>query len=281
MSLLCHECDSVLTSNYQIFVFLGHTKTGLVKPEESLSRGVLCGVHRRILNEKIDPSSLTEDTIDDLVFTLVPGIPAPGGNFNGAYAIDQAYSLTRNGYFDQPSYVLGGHVARCLPNALTSLIKELSNPKTDPFYKAAVDEYAKRPKYYPPSLTKEQKERQEKILHEIKLNKQLIFNNSNLFRSTIEDVLLNRQVDASVVKQLKESGILEPTSDFRRYSHLPGEAYLFHYEFEPEQTDQQGKAGFLGFDDNLELISIDERSPAEKLLYRKGTIEKPDWVTIG
>lgn len=280
MSLLCRECDANLAGSYQILCLLGHTKTGLVRPEESQIRQLVCQRHVIQPFDKVEQSRFQESDADALIFAVVPGTPSMGGNFNGAYAIDQDGTLKENGDFDQAAYLTSVGVRTTFPMSFESLLAEAKDwPDEVATYKTAVGQYRANTTRADLRQTQRQEqeeaERQERV-RKAKQVEQLHQQHAGLIRSAAENALTNRTVPLDVVHQLDVVGLLRPSTSFRSGSLFPGECSILRYEF--DETEK--RSGLLGFDENNVLLSIDERYPVDRQLYRKGTIDAPEWAEI-
>ncbi len=144
MSLLCRECDDILEGPYQILCLLGHTRTGLVQPQESAVREVICDKHKLGARSTIPPSHLfpVEPGTNALVFAVVPGIPFKGKNFNGAYSLSQDGQLRKSGYFPNTVYLASDDVGQMLPTLFRTVMDESSHwSEKLAFYKAALEHY--------------------------------------------------------------------------------------------------------------------------------------------
>lgn len=279
MSLLCRECDASLAGSYQILCLLGHTKTGLVRPEKSPIRQIVCQRHVVQPFDKVDPSRLQEADADALIFAVVPGTPSIGGNFNYAYSTDQARALKKNGNFDQVTYLTSVGVRTTFPTSFRSLLAEVSSWSDElAAYKTAIEKYRSNMTEADLRRTKqEETERQERIREAERMD-QLRRQHAGLIRSAAESALANRTVRLDLVRQLNAAGLLQPSTSFRCSSLFPGEYNILHYKFDSDET---GKCiGFLGFDKNDLLISIDERYPVDRQLYRHGTPESSEWAKV-
>lgn len=142
MSLLCAECNSDLRDGYQILILVGHSKTGLVKPEESPVRTIICNGHIAP-GHMIDKLAPFEQS-NVLVFALVEGSLKRGGNFNGNFSSDDEYRLKTSGYFDRVKYVQGRVIAQCLPDTFNNLAETIASMEMEgelqPF-KIALERY--------------------------------------------------------------------------------------------------------------------------------------------
>ncbi|MGD0977308.1 MAG: hypothetical protein ABR875_03380 [Minisyncoccia bacterium] len=65
-------------------------------------------------------------------------------------------------------------------------------------------------------------------------------------------------------KKLFDLGLLERSTTFRSGALFPGEAFTLLYDYTEDGIEQMG---FIGFDSNLELISIDGRLPNQGWIY--------------
>ena len=94
--------------------------------------------------------------------------------------------------------------------------------------------------------------------------------NANLINSYAELAITKKELPARTVwVGLYEKGLLKPSTTFRSTTLFPGEEFLLRYDF--TKCDEGGLtqtyAGFIGFDKNLALISIDERLPVDNTVY--------------
>ncbi len=93
----------------------------------------------------------------------------------------------------------------------------------------------------------------------------------NLIRH-IEDLVLtvldgqtNVTLGREFAEELIKSGLLKESAVYRE-SIYHGEKYVLHYEFSKRGGDKTERyAGFLGFNEDFRLITIDERLPAWKV----------------
>jgi len=118
---------------------------------------------------------------------------------------------------------------------------------------------------------KEEQDKQEEEKRkneEEKLCKERIWQeNRNFIMRLLYDAFYNKHVDSDDVKRLMEFGLLEPTTDFRGGTQFPGECWFFCYDF--FENDER-LFGYIGFDKDLALISIDKRLPFEEEVYLLG-----------
>ncbi len=268
MSLLCRECDAPLAGSYQILCLLGHTKTGLVHPQETPIRQLVC--HRHIIQpfDKMDPSRFQEADADALIFAVVPGIPSEGGNFNSAYSMAQAGALKENGDFDQAVHLTSVGVRTAFPASLESLlIKAPSWPDELMAYKTSVAQYRADMKQVDFRHTQRQQQekadKQKRICENERVN-HLRQQHVELIRSVAENAITNRTVPPEMVRQLNAVGLLRLSTKFRSSSIFPGEATTLWYDFTEKDTRH---AGYIGFDSDLQLLSVDERFPKNNQVY--------------
>ena len=139
MNLLCRECNEYLIGSYQILCLLGHTKTGLVRPEESQIRQLVC--QRHDIQFDLEQSRPKEADLDTLIFAVVPGISFAGGNFNGAYSMDQDEALKKSGNFDQAVYLTNEGIRITFPISLESLLVEFQSWPDEVAAKTAIKQY--------------------------------------------------------------------------------------------------------------------------------------------
>lgn len=277
MSILCSECGAPLAGSYQILCLLGHTKTGLVSPEESQIRQLVCQKHAVQPWDKVEKSRLQQTDADSLMFAVVPGTPSMDGNLNGGYLMDQDGALKENGDFDRAAYLTSVAIRTTFPGVFELLLAEAKDwPAAFVIYKTGVEQY-RRANITHQTQRQEQEEtnRQERIC-EVERVEQMRQQHAGLLRSAVENALVKRTVPLDVVSQLDMVGLLQSSTSFRSGSLFPGECSILRYEF--DETER--RMGFLGFDENNALLSIDERYPGGQQLYRKGTIEVPDWVEL-
>lgn len=98
-----------------------------------------------------------------------------------------------------------------------------------------------------------------------------------LIRSVVERALKNRKVSPEATKKCHTTELFEGTSNFRCYVLFPGESMTLRYDF---LKKSQRYMGYLGFDDQKTLISVDERAPKKQMFYRKGTSKHQIWVIV-
>ncbi|MFA5185866.1 MAG: hypothetical protein WC551_05225 [Patescibacteria group bacterium] len=70
--------------------------------------------------------------------------------------------------------------------------------------------------------------------------------------------LKGEPVPTDLVKDMQTAGLLEHTTTFRSCVRYPGEHWIFRYDF---QEDGVRHSGFLGFGQDLSLVSVDARLP--------------------
>lgn len=85
-----------------------------------------------------------------------------------------------------------------------------------------------------------------------------------LIRAVAKMAINNKVVPADSVRTISQLGLLEPSTSFRGVTQFPGESSVLRYEFTEEGTEY---AGYIGFDSDLRLISVDERFPENKQVY--------------
>ncbi len=137
MNLLCRECNEYLIGSYQILCLLGHTKTGLVRPEESQIRQLVCRRHVIPFDfDQVRPR-LQEAYLDTFIFAVVPGVSFAGSNFNGAYSICQDEAL-KSGNFGQAIYLTSADISATFPISFKSLFIEAQNWPDEIVLKTAV-----------------------------------------------------------------------------------------------------------------------------------------------
>lgn len=87
---------------------------------------------------------------------------------------------------------------------------------------------------------------------------------SQEIESAVFSAINNEQFPEGLVKRLDDLGLLRPSTNFRSGALFLGEALTFFYDFKREGVEHMG---YLGFGENLELISIDERVPQDRQRY--------------
>lgn len=103
-----------------------------------------------------------------------------------------------------------------------------------------------------------------------------------LTRTVAQKALRERVIGADDARQLEELQLLRK-STASRSSLFPGEKFLLPYNFHDGKEEH---VGFLGLDSELNLLSIDERSPESKCLYRQASRDSQSsevvktWVDI-
>lgn len=265
MSLLCRECNAPLAGSYQIICLL----TGLVRPDESPLRQLVCQRHVIQPLDTVEQSRLQQEGADALIFVVVPGTPSMVGNLSGAYLMDQDLNLKKNGDFDRAAYLTSAGFRTTFPRSFESLLTEAKDwPNEFKAYKKAIGECLVN-LTQADQLRKQEEVNRHGAKHQLKQHDELI-------RSAVDNALTNLTVPLDVVSQLNAVGLLQSSTGFRSSSQFPGEHSVLNYEFDKEKK----YFGFLGFDRNNVLISIDERYPMGRRLYRKGKVEAPEWTEI-
>ena len=77
-------------------------------------------------------------------------------------------------------------------------------------------------------------------------------------------------VSPELLEKLQKFGLFRPASQYQSLEQFPGVAWRLPYSF---VIDGETHAGFLGFDENMNLLSIDKRWPTSEQIYlrsRKG-----------
>ncbi len=248
---------------------------GLVHPEDSLIRLAVCNSHYVMKSDYIHQSRFQSPDADTLVFAIVPGIETTGGNFNGAYSMDQDGELKKRGYFEETLYLTGAGVKRSFPNSFKSLLTGIEDsPKELAIYKMAIKRFQASFTIadYDIDLYRTQKEfdrieaaKKERIREAEQLEQRYQLH-VELIRSAAENAFANQTVSLEMAHQLVATGLMKPSTERRRYYHFPGEDTFIWYDFTKEGTRH---AGYIGFDSDLRLISIDERYPTKNLIYIK------------
>ncbi|MCX6784635.1 MAG: hypothetical protein NTV81_01715 [Candidatus Komeilibacteria bacterium] len=250
----------------------------MVAPEESLIQRLICCEHTIRDAHIIEKSCLQETNANALIFAVVPAIASTDDNFNGAYSMDQAEALKERGNFSQAIYLTSMGIRMTLPTSFNALLAEVPNwPDELMAYITALEYYCAN---NAPSEGGGQLERNilgRRGWRQFEHLKQLHQQHAELIQSTIENAIINKLVPVDVANQLDTIGLIEATTEFRHVRLFPGECGMLRYEFEKAGERHMG---YLGFDENKALISIDERLPAKHLLYRKGTAEQPEWTEI-
>lgn len=98
--------------------------------------------------------------------------------------------------------------------------------------------------------------------HERKEN--LRANNAQLIERIVRMAISEKAIPADSGKTLSEIGLLEPSTTFRGGARFPGETWLLRYDF--TEGDKRF-SGFIGFDADLKLLSVDERFPKDNQVY--------------
>ncbi len=87
---------------------------------------------------------------------------------------------------------------------------------------------------------------------------------AQLIRMTVRSAIDSKSVPLDDVKTLDGIGLLRSSTNFRHFELYPGECSVLEYQFAEGETVF---SGFIGFDSDLHLISIDERLPTTKTVY--------------
>jgi hypothetical protein len=70
-------------------------------------------------------------------------------------------------------------------------------------------------------------------------------------------------LDRDLAQKLIEFHLLKESTPYRKSVYL-GEEYVLHYDFSHKR---EVRTGFLGFDKDFKLITIDERYPIERVVH--------------
>jgi hypothetical protein len=101
---------------------------------------------------------------------------------------------------------------------------------------------------------KEKQEREENLRTE----------NAQLIVAVAKAAINGKAVSADSIRKLSELGLLKRSTTFRGGALFPGESFILWYDFTGEKTRF---AGWIGFDSDLNLISVDEHLPKENQVY--------------
>ncbi len=97
--------------------------------------------------------------------------------------------------------------------------------------------------------------------------------NTRLVRSAAEQALAGRAISERTLKLLREQNLLKDSTRFRCNSQFPGERQTLQFEYNvanPHNPDGYDKvAGFIGFDVDFQLLSIDQRAPDRAVFYKQ------------
>lgn len=87
----------------------------------------------------------------------------------------------------------------------------------------------------------------------------------NLASEVVKDATKNKHVKSSTVRLLSKAGLMDSSTNFRKYSLFPGEESIFRVQI---VDGTEVKSYIIGFDKNDQLISIDIRNltPSEEPL---------------
>jgi hypothetical protein len=88
--------------------------------------------------------------------------------------------------------------------------------------------------------------------------------NSQFISATVKAAIKGDVIEVKDVKRLEELGLLEESTSFRSGAAFPGERTMFRYDFSEGEIKYMG---FIGFDAEYHLISVDQRFPQEKQIY--------------
>jgi hypothetical protein len=108
-------------------------------------------------------------------------------------------------------------------------------------------------------LAEEERGREERLRTEYK----------KLICETAKAAINEKSVSAGSIRTLSELGLLKPSTAFRGGELFPGESSVLWYDFTEEEVRY---AGYIGFDSNLQLLSVDERFPRDNEVYIRASI---------
>ena len=256
-TLVCGECGKAIGPDYQLIVLLGHTKTGLVKPGKSKVSMIICSGHE--LAEHFTEEIISKPDTDAMIFAVIPAMTSED-IYPKTFSLELEDLLKSLGDFDKAKYVLDYSVKANFPYLFDLLMESFRSwPDEMQLYKMAIHRYLKNVSRFSPGPKSipVQNKKKERVAQR---------NLRDTFTDLIAEVanlaLDKKNVPIKTVRQLNFLDLLKPSTNFRRCSLFPGEATILFYKL-------ADKIGFLGFNENLELISIDQRVPFETKQYRK------------
>lgn len=94
--------------------------------------------------------------------------------------------------------------------------------------------------------------------------KNLRTEHAQLIHAVAKMVIYEKLVPADSIRTVSELGLLKPSTSFRGGALFPGESSILWYDFTEEETRY---AGYIGFDSDLQLLSVDERFPKDNRVY--------------
>ncbi|MBI2628258.1 MAG: hypothetical protein HYW71_02390 [Candidatus Niyogibacteria bacterium] len=105
-------------------------------------------------------------------------------------------------------------------------------------------------------IMKEELDREEKLRTE----------HAQLIRTVAKAAINRTPIDSSDIQMLSKLGLLKASTKFRSEILFPDESAILLYNFIENEIIY---AGYIGFDINLQLISIDEFFPRKNRVYLK------------
>lgn len=95
-------------------------------------------------------------------------------------------------------------------------------------------------------------------------DKNLRTEHAQLIRAVARSAISEKLAPADSIRALSELGLLKPSTSFRSGALFPGESSILWYDFTEEGIRF---AGYIGFDPDFQLLSVDERFPMENQVY--------------
>ncbi len=115
----------------------------------------------------------------------------------------------------------------------------------------------------------QEKTRKLRAKEEQDCEKNLRTEHAQLILAVAKAAINEKSVPVDRIRTLSELGLLKPSTNFRRGAQFPGESSILWYDFTENETRY---AGYIGFDSNLQLLSVDERFPRENQVYLRVSV---------
>lgn len=91
---------------------------------------------------------------------------------------------------------------------------------------------------------------------------------AELIRTAAKAAINEKSIPADSIKTLSKLGLLTQSTTFRSSVLFPGESVIFGYDFTENEVRY---VGYIGFDSDLQLLSVDERLPKDNMVYLKAS----------
>lgn len=261
MHILCRECSQILDFDTTHLIYLlirGEDGVFTSEPEHEI-RIQVCDSHVEIFEKRVTLVGIKEISSSSqygIAFKITPQTPK-------MVFCEKRQMMVSNdaGNYNKPKYCSATDFERFFPRCFASVIDEAVS------WEEKYRKYSEAVKaHFVLRCTEVQRDIKPHVATPLPVP----------VPNAMTPVVVQMAVDAMenrtctlnkrLADKLLDSGDLRPSTDFRSTTRFPGEEWVVKYSF---TRDGVSHMGYIGFDQELSLLSVDTRYPVDKRYYRK------------